>query len=161
MTNEIWVLLLLASAVAFFLYGKRIAWKEYERQKADLRAIIGGRFTGVYPLFARFPWSDDLEEDKAALLELFKQHGNALPKEIVCYPYNSVLSDGKTTAHLDLQDSFVLFCRDYLSRVDAWHKKMHEADPIATAQHLQGQRFDPYNLSEEEKRNDTGAGNKN
>lgn len=149
--HELIALLVLAVGVGGFLYGKHIAWKAYERQKADLRAIIGGRFTGVYPLFPRFPWSDNLEDDKAALLALFKDHGNTLPKEVVTYPYNAVLSDGKSTAHLDMQDSFVLFCHDYLKRVKEWHEKMYAADPKGAAVHLQGQKFDPYNLSDAEK----------
>ena len=129
---------LCSAALAIYIY-RRIT----KKAQANFRAQVLASFTGVWPVFPVSPWDDTVDDRAKEIAKGFVDEGNAFPKYVQPYYYNDLVSvDGKkiSTASQDWQNCLVLFCQDYLRRVEAFHARHAEKDPVAAAQHFSYQR---------------------
>lgn len=117
------------------------------KANANFQARVLASFTGVWPVFPNNPWDETVDERARNIANGFIEQGNQFPKYVQPYYYNDMLvgDDGKpkSTASLDWQNCLVLFCHDYLRRVQEFHEQQHAKDPAATIEHLAYQRKSP------------------
>lgn len=121
--------------IVAYLFSKR----QTQIEKQDYRTAFLSQYAGIFPVFPDGPNDALVEERAAQWRERFEAHQNK-KAVVIAYPFNTILDGTTTTITKDYQDSMVLFCQNYLRKVEELHLLAALANQQLSQRHFGGQQ---------------------